>query len=135
MLSRQVLHHLSHVLSPAFALVIVLDRASHFCSEHDNLTYSFLHRWDRGHVLPHLTCLLRYCLTNFLPWLFSNCDPPNLPHLSSWDNRRGPPYSALGSICIQMKKSKARDNAILASQYTNFCETLGNLTQDRTLNY
>jgi hypothetical protein len=50
---------------------------------HKILYLCLLHNWNYKCLLPHTACWLRWDVTNFLPSLASNCNPPNLHLLSS----------------------------------------------------
>jgi hypothetical protein len=62
----------------------------------DLATYASFSRCDYRRQPPCRAYLFRGGLTNFLPVLDSNCDPPNLCLLSSWDCKHELPCPALG---------------------------------------
>jgi hypothetical protein len=53
-------------------------------SDHDLPTYGLLCNWDHKHIQAHITTPAEMGLTNFLPGLALNCDPPDLSLPSSF---------------------------------------------------
>jgi hypothetical protein len=95
MLARQVLYHLSHILSLShfFCFSYFSGRSLLFCldlaSDHDSPIYTSLIADDR-HVPPYLSHLLRWDLANFLPKLALIHSLPNLCLTNSWDYMSDP---------------------------------------------
>jgi hypothetical protein len=55
------------------------------------------HSCDYRHE-NHAWIIDRDGISNFLPGLVSNCDPPNFCPLSSWDYRHDPPHPHYSSL-------------------------------------
>jgi hypothetical protein len=89
-LTRRALYHLIHTQSPFWFFSYFSDRFL-LLPENSLTSYSpyisLLCTYDYRQVSPSLPCLLKSSLTNFLPRLSSNCDPPNLQLLCSWNYR------------------------------------------------
>jgi hypothetical protein len=89
-LAWQAVHHLIHTPNPFHPLVVFSDRVLHFFAQgylgHDPPTYSS-HVAGTRCTPPQPSYFLRWGLTNFLPELSSNCNPPDRHLLSSWDYR------------------------------------------------
>jgi hypothetical protein len=94
--ARQALNILSYA-TRYFYFMYFMNRVLHLCLSHSGQPSSylcFLSSWNARLASPHPVFIGWDEVSNFLPWLTSNCNTPDLSFPSNYDYRCESPYPA-----------------------------------------